>query len=171
METLIIPPCLFLCPAECRVRGSVRFRDVWAGGFGTLAQCASSGAIYACGLNNYGQLALKPSLSSTDSPAETKSSKIQTTSDGNLHNAASRSSSPETGSVGHLQLGLEGGALKGTIGLLSKTTEQAAEEAALVARQGPLVQFMLTRAEGFVSQLGWRQFALSMHHTLGLDQN
>uniref|UniRef100_A0A5K3FNM2 Regulator of chromosome condensation n=1 Tax=Mesocestoides corti TaxID=53468 RepID=A0A5K3FNM2_MESCO len=46
-----------LQPGECRLRGSKRFVDVWAGGFATIARM-TSGVIYACGLNNYGQLAL-----------------------------------------------------------------------------------------------------------------
>ncbi|VDK22395.1 unnamed protein product [Taenia asiatica] len=49
---------LLLQPGECRLRGCKRFVDVWAGGFATIARCMNSGVIYACGLNNYGQLAL-----------------------------------------------------------------------------------------------------------------
>lgn len=43
-------------------------------------------------------------------------------------------------------------------------------EAALITRQGPLVQFMLTRARGFNPNKEWKQFAISMHHTLALDK-
>lgn len=47
-----------LQPGECRLKGNKRFCDVWAGGFATIARDLCTGVIYACGLNNYGQLAL-----------------------------------------------------------------------------------------------------------------
>ncbi|KAM7532537.1 hypothetical protein Aperf_G00000130164 [Anoplocephala perfoliata] len=112
---------LLLQPGECRIRGFKRFNDVWAGGFATIARCANTGVIYACGLNNYGQLALikQPLLTS------------------------------EAGN----------------------DVKEELSESMLVKKQGPLIQFMLTPANGFDPEKEWKQFAIGMHHTLALTSS
>ncbi|EUB62732.1 Regulator of chromosome condensation [Echinococcus granulosus] len=125
---------LLLQPGECRVRGCKRFVDVWAGGFATIARCMNSGVIYACGLNNYGQLALVKKRS-----VEVKK---------------------------RMEIG--GNTLAGTEDFVK--SEQVSESM-LTKRQGPLVQFMLTPANGFDPEKNWVQFAIGMHHTLALTSS
>ncbi|VDN12415.1 unnamed protein product, partial [Dibothriocephalus latus] len=131
-------PDLLLQPAECRLRGAVRFLDVWAGGFATIARSLPSGVIYACGLNNYGQLALVPANGS--SRPETEKSQADT----------------------EMVVDSEGTASGAEI------SRQPLSESMLLRKQGPLVQFMLTPALGFDPTKGWQQFAISMHHTVAL---
>ncbi|CAH8640922.1 unnamed protein product [Schistosoma intercalatum] len=131
-----------LQPTECRVRGAVRFSDVWAGGFATFARCQMTGAIYACGLNNYGQLALR-----------------DTTGHGKLLSCNS------TEEFVDIELNMAENAEK----LVTDRQEADRSEAQLIARQGPLIQFMLIRAFGFDPDQDWRQFAIGMHHTLALN--
>nr|CAH8872212.1 unnamed protein product [Trichobilharzia regenti] len=131
-----------LQPTECRVRGAVRFSNVWAGGFGTFALCQSTGAVYACGLNNYGQLGLRDTTSheiSVDSNSLEETMETEVC----INENAAR--------------------------LVTDRHEADRSEAQLVARQGPIIQFMLTRAFGFDPGREWRQFAISMHHTVALD--
>ncbi|CAH8641730.1 unnamed protein product [Heterobilharzia americana] len=111
-----------LQPTECRVRGAVRFSDVWAGGFATFARCQMTGAVYACGLNNYEE-SVEIELSMAEDAAR----------------------------------------------LVNDSQEADRSEAQLIARQGPLIQFMLTRAFGFDPEQKWQQFAIGMHHTLALN--
>jgi len=48
-----------LLPAPMRVKPSTKaFDAVWAGGENTFARCKATGAVYACGLNNYHQMGL-----------------------------------------------------------------------------------------------------------------
>ncbi|VDN99687.1 unnamed protein product [Rodentolepis nana] len=110
---------LLLQPGECRIRGFKRFSDVWAGGFATIARCVQTGVIYACGLNNYGQLALVKQL---QKPSATGVS-------------------------------------------------EELSESMLAKKQGPLIQFMLTPANGFDPEKKWTQFAIGMHHTLALTDS
>ncbi|CAH8582096.1 unnamed protein product [Schistosoma turkestanicum] len=131
-----------LQPTECRVRGAVRFSDVWAGGFATFARCQITGVIYACGLNNYGQLALR------DTTGHGKSLSSNTVEE-----------------FADVELNMAGDAAK----LVTDRQEADRSEAQLIARQGPLIQFMLIRAFGFDPDQDWRQFAISMHHTLALN--
>ncbi|KAH8866963.1 Regulator of chromosome condensation [Schistosoma japonicum] len=131
-----------LQPTECRVRGAVRFSDVWAGGFATFARCQTTGAIYACGLNNYGQLSLR------DTTGHGKSLSSNTTEE-----------------FMDVEVNMAEDAAK----LVTDRQEADRSEAQLIARQGPLIQFMLTRAFGFDPDRNWRQFAIGMHHTLALD--
>ncbi|VUZ50366.1 unnamed protein product [Hymenolepis diminuta] len=111
---------LLLQPGECRIRGFKRFSDVWAGGFTTIARCAQTGVIYACGLNNYGQLALVKQPQKLPTTAEVK---------------------------------------------------EELSESMLAKKQGPLIQFMLTPANGFDPEKNWTQFAIGMHHTLALTES
>ncbi|VDM16959.1 unnamed protein product [Hydatigera taeniaeformis] len=125
---------LLLQPGECRVRGCKRFVDVWAGGFATIARCMNSGVIYACGLNNYGQLALvKKRCSGTMEKMQVDESNLVST-----ENIVER---------------------------------EQLSESMLAKRQGPLVQFMLTPANGFDPEKNWVQFAIGMHHTLALTSS
>lgn len=125
--SLIFQPGLLLQPGECRLRGNKRFVDVWAGGFATIARCLSTNVIYACGLNNYGQLALikqesvdiKEKMEVDDEPPNSKE-------------------------------------------------KERLSETMLAKTQGPLIQYMLTPANGFDSEKDWTQFAIGMHHTLAL---
>lgn len=112
---------LLLQPGECRIRGFKRFNNVWAGGFATIARCAHTGVIYACGLNNYGQLALVKQAH--------KSSEV------------------------------------------GNDVKEELSESMLLKKQGPLIQFMLTPANGFAPEKKWKQFAISMHHTLALTSS
>ncbi|BHF67427.1 Regulator of chromosome condensation [Sparganum proliferum] len=130
---------LLLQPAECRLRGAVRFLDVWAGGFATIARSLPSGVIYACGLNNYGQLALVPATGATRLEAE----KPQTASEPAAVEAEGNAAGTEV-------------------------SPQTLSESMLLKKQGPLVQFMLTPALGFDPSKDWQQFAISMHHTIAL---
>ncbi|KAL7058803.1 hypothetical protein AAHC03_012920 [Spirometra sp. Aus1] len=131
---------LLLQPAECRLRGAVRFLDVWAGGFATIARSLPSGVIYACGLNNYGQLALVPAATGT---TRLEAEKPQTASE------------PAVEAEGNAAAGAE-------------VSPQTLSESMLLKKQGPLVQFMLTPALGFDPSKDWQQFAISMHHTIAL---
>ncbi|TGZ57689.1 hypothetical protein CRM22_009894 [Opisthorchis felineus] len=136
-----------LSPAECRVRGAVRFSDAWAGGFATFARCQATGTIYACGLNNYGQLGLKKPSAVVNGDADEND---EATIDGGL--------------------GEEGDEMDvDAARLITDQNEVDKSEAVLLARQGPLIQFMLTKAHGFSRDRNWRQFAVGMHHTLALD--
>ncbi|VDQ02038.1 unnamed protein product [Trichobilharzia regenti] len=117
-----------LQPTECRVRGAVRFSNVWAGGFGTFALCQSTGAVYACGLNNYGQLGLRDTTSheiSVDSNSLEETMETEVC----INENAAR--------------------------LVTDRHEADRSEAQLVARQGPIIQFMLTRAFGFDPGREW----------------
>ncbi|CAL8097146.1 unnamed protein product [Calicophoron daubneyi] len=139
---------LLLQPSECRVRGAVRFSDAWAGGFATFARCQSTGAIYACGLNNYGQLGLLGSSNSS-----------------RVHASAQNGGADLDGEDVEMSESTVDAAK-----VITDQNEADKSEAALIARQGPLIQFMLTRAFGFIPERDWRQFAVSMHHTLALDK-
>ncbi|KAL3319269.1 Regulator of chromosome condensation [Cichlidogyrus casuarinus] len=122
-----------LQPAECRIRGNIRFSDVWAGGFATFARCAYTGSIYACGLNNYGQLSLLEN--------EFQSNK-------NLKFSMMDAKQVSTGDV---------------------IMSEYEMETDLLSLQGPLIQYMLTKAKGFATSIAWKQVAISMHHTIALD--
>lgn len=76
--------------------------------------------IYACGLNNYGQLALVKQPQKLPATAEVK---------------------------------------------------EELSESMLAKKQGPLIQFMLTPANGFDPEKNWTQFAIGMHHTLALTES
>lgn len=115
---------------------------MWAGGFATFARCQMTGAIYACGLNNYGQLALR------DTTGHGKSLSCNSTEE-----------------FVDIELNMAENAEK----LVTDRQEADRSEAQLVARQGPLIQFMLVRAFGFDPDQDWRQFAIGMHHTLALN--
>lgn len=126
---------LLLHPGECRIRGMRRFVDVWAGGYTTMARCLTTGAIYACGLNNYGQLAL---VKQDGADGDELKQKNQMEVDG-----------PVTESSSPVKL----------------------SEAVLALTNGPLVQFMLTPANGFDPEMDWTQFAIGMHHTIALTSS
>ncbi|VDP78455.1 unnamed protein product [Echinostoma caproni] len=148
-----------LQPAECRVRGAVRFSDAWAGGFATFARCQSTGQIYACGLNNYGQLALLgPSRSARSNTSHVSNGASDLREEGEEDTVMEEEDVAEEDS---------------SIDAARVITDRNAadkSEASLIARQGPLIQFMLTRARGFDPDRDWKQFAISMHHTLALDK-
>lgn len=133
-------PASLLQPTECRVRGAVRFSDAWAGSFATFAKCQTTGAIYVCGLNNYGQLGLADptSLNFGKEP---------------IH-------------LSHQSVGDN----LGDVDPVLNWQHADKSEAKLIETQGPLIQFMLTRAYGFDLTQYWTQFAISMHHTLAMNK-
>ncbi len=88
----------------------------------------STGVIFACGLNNYGQLALIKQAETMEVDGAPSSDTV----------AAPANKAPMS-------------------------------EAALAMKQGPLVQFMLTPANGFDPEKDWAQFSIGMHHTLALS--
>ncbi|THD27065.1 Regulator of chromosome condensation [Fasciola hepatica] len=148
-----------LQPAECRVRGAVRFSDAWAGGFATFARCQSTGQIYACGLNNYGQLGLlNPSRSARANNAS------------HVSNGTSDVREEEEDTVMEEEDTTCDNTSIDAARLITDRDAADKSEAALVTRQGPLIQFMLTRARAFNPKKEWKQFAISMHHTLALDK-
>lgn len=49
--------------------------------------------------------------------------------------------------------------------------EEELSESMLEKKQGSLIQFMFTQAKGFESGKNWTQFAIGMHHTLGLTES
>ncbi|KAA0188240.1 Regulator of chromosome condensation [Fasciolopsis buskii] len=147
-----------LHPAECRVRGAVRFSDAWAGGFATFARCQSTGQIYACGLNNYGQLGLlRPTRSALPNTSH-------------VSNGTSDVREDEENVVMEEEDTISDDIPIDAARLITDRDAADKSEAALITRQGPLVQFMLTRARGFNPNKEWKQFAISMHHTLALDK-
>ncbi|CAH8463465.1 unnamed protein product [Dicrocoelium dendriticum] len=146
-----------LHPTECRVRGSVRFSDVWAGGYATFARCQASGSIYACGLNNYGQLGLKKPITRT------------AVANSSTHNGGGLDDDEEDVMESHEDVAEDADLSIDAVRVLTDRNEADKSEAALITRQGPLVQFMLTRARGFAPDRDWKQFAVSVHHTLALD--
>jgi len=48
---------LLLCPAKILVGPTIKFSDLWAGSYNTVAR-TTTGQVYVCGLNNYSQLGL-----------------------------------------------------------------------------------------------------------------
>ncbi|KAF6776206.1 hypothetical protein AHF37_04270 [Paragonimus kellicotti] len=154
-----------LHPAECRVRGAVRFSDAWAGGFATFARCQATKSIYVCGLNNYGQLGLKGSVNRVAVPSAVPP--LSGAHNGGGLEEDDEDEAPEGNDEDDMDVDLPADATR----VITDQNEADKSEAALVARQGPLIQFMLTRARAFDPARGWCQFAISMHHTVALDSN
>ncbi|KAA3679170.1 regulator of chromosome condensation [Paragonimus westermani] len=154
-----------LHPAECRVRGAVRFSDAWAGGFATFARCQATKSIYVCGLNNYGQLGLKGPVNRVAVPSA--AAPLSGTQNGGGLEEDDEDEATEGIDEEDMDVDLPVDATR----VIIDQNEADKSEAALVARQGPLIQFMLTRARAFDPARGWCQFAISMHHTVALDSS
>lgn len=152
-----------LHPAECRVRGTVRFSDAWAGGFATFARCQATNSIYACGLNNYGQLGLKSPVTRVNVAAAATAATLS------VQNGTLEEDDEDDTPEGHDEEDMEVDESVDAALVITDQHEADKSEAALIARQGPLIQFMLTRARAFDPARGWHQFAISMHHTVALD--